>query len=331
MHNSTPSRVIGLFVIGALLVGSSGLFWLLGEGWSQKPYRVMVTFPESVKGLDVGSRVTFQGVRLGSVSSVNVVMNETGQVTIPVILDIKQSLRGDIKETGQDITQTFDLFLKRGLVAQLIPESYLTGLQQIQLSIQPETDGYVLKGSYDYPQIPTIPSQFDKVSNMFEAVASRVQQMPIESIIDNLNNLIATTEQRIASPLVSQSLTDLQVSLHHIASLMTMADNQKEIIYTGITNGLKSLEEAGRDVSESADLVSAFTDELGISLDEIDAVITGVKLTVADFQQLAKPNAPLQRELLSTLRRFDAAAEQFRQLAETLQRNPEAIFSGKQG
>jgi paraquat-inducible protein B len=331
MQSDATSRIIGLFVIGALLIVSIGVFWLLGDGWSQKPYRVMVTFPESVKGLDVGSKVTFQGVRLGSVASVDVVVSDSGQVTIPVILEINQALRGSVAQADQDIPQTIELFLKRGLVAQLIPESLLTGLQQIQLSFRPQAQGYTLKGEYDYPQIPTVPSQLDKVSNMVEAVANRIESLPIETLLTNLNQLIVSTDARVASPQLTQSLTKLESTLTHFASVMQTIDHRIDPILTRADESFSSLQTAGLDVSNTADRMTVFTDELDVTVDEMEVMINQIKAAANTYEELARPGAPLQRELLSTLHRFNLMAEQFRQLAETLQRNPEAILSGKQG
>src|SRR5690606_37029057 len=62
--------VVGLFVLGALLLGVIALLSFGGVNFFNKPERFVVYFDESVHGLDLGSPVKFRGVRVGRVVAV---------------------------------------------------------------------------------------------------------------------------------------------------------------------------------------------------------------------------------------------------------------------
>ncbi len=82
---------IGGFIIGAVVLIIVGvLVFSRGQFLSDKRTFVMY-FDESVKGLNVGAPVDFQGVRIGSVTDVRVRYNvQDGAFRIPVFIDLVQ-------------------------------------------------------------------------------------------------------------------------------------------------------------------------------------------------------------------------------------------------
>ena len=64
--------IVGLFVIGALVLGVLALLSFGGVNFFSKPQRFVVFFNESIHGLDLGSPVKLRGVRVGRVVDLSV-------------------------------------------------------------------------------------------------------------------------------------------------------------------------------------------------------------------------------------------------------------------
>ena len=75
MRNKPNPRIIGLFVIGAIALFMTVLVTLGGGFLTREPPPAVIYFDGSVNGLYVGAPVNFRGVRVGSVSRVDLVID----------------------------------------------------------------------------------------------------------------------------------------------------------------------------------------------------------------------------------------------------------------
>jgi paraquat-inducible protein B len=98
MRKRANPAVIGGFVVGAVALTVIGVL-LLGVGRFLTEQRTYVLyFEDSVEGLSVGAPVTQQGVRIGSVSDIQVqYLAREGEFRIPVFIDIEP---GRVKDVG---------------------------------------------------------------------------------------------------------------------------------------------------------------------------------------------------------------------------------------
>src|SRR5262249_59035199 len=74
MGRRTNQAIIGAFVLGALLLGVAGIVVLSGGRFFRHSLTLVAYFDGSLEGLDVGAPVTFNGVRIGSVTKLKVVV-----------------------------------------------------------------------------------------------------------------------------------------------------------------------------------------------------------------------------------------------------------------
>ncbi len=89
---SSRPAVVGAFILGALALGVAGIVFFGGMRLFATRWRVVVFFSESLAGLDVGSPVTFHGVRIGSVQNMAVVYStETMTARTPVFLELERN------------------------------------------------------------------------------------------------------------------------------------------------------------------------------------------------------------------------------------------------
>ena len=97
MESKGFNFIIGLFVV----VGIAAIFviglWLAKTGSSEKvtPYEIL--FEESVSGLSVGSKVSYRGIRIGSVSSITIKPDNPQYVQVRInIKEAYQVHEGDV-------------------------------------------------------------------------------------------------------------------------------------------------------------------------------------------------------------------------------------------
>lgn len=84
------ATIVGAFILGALALGVLAILFFGGTRLFATRSRVVVFFSELVAGLDVGSPVTFRGVRLGSVQSMAIRASaDTMTARIPVYLELE--------------------------------------------------------------------------------------------------------------------------------------------------------------------------------------------------------------------------------------------------
>ena len=189
MQKTPNKKMIGLFTIFGIIIFVFLIFLFVGNKiLSKNENEIVMYFDESVKGLSIGSSISFRGVEIGKVSKIDLVADTKNlNFSIPVyaILDKNQTFR--IFNNGE--VKNKEKFLKdlvgKGLKARLMTQSYLTGQLYVELEILPNIP-IIFKGNNFYDnviEIPTILSPLSEISKGF-------QDLPIRQILNNFNNLL---------------------------------------------------------------------------------------------------------------------------------------------
>ena len=119
-------RAIGLFVLGAIVLGVLGLLAFGGRQAVQSRRRLHHLLRESLKGLRRGAPVTFRGVDVGQVTEIRAIYDSaTGDVRVPVTVEIRPGavlLTDSTSRAG-----AMQRLVEHGLRARLDVQSMLTG------------------------------------------------------------------------------------------------------------------------------------------------------------------------------------------------------------
>src|SRR5262249_5629304 len=161
----------GGFVLGAIgLIVVAVPAFAGGQLFTQR-MQTVAFFEGSVGGLSAGAPVTFRGVRIGEVTSVVVRYDTHDQtVLIPVHLEIEQSRINTVGTRKHNPEQNLGLLIERGLRAQLVTQSMVTGQQTVQLDFFPNTPIRLTGIEHGVPEIPTVPSSMDELTANVSAV-----------------------------------------------------------------------------------------------------------------------------------------------------------------
>jgi len=311
---------VGAFVIGAIALAIAAVA-LLGSGsLFRNTHQFVCFFDGNVNGLRVGALVKFKGVEIGEVRQILLSLNAaTGPVTvgsssvirIPVVIELDE---GRILKRGATYINVgnpagMKLAIARGLRAQLATESLLTGLLYVDLDMHPGTPArFATDQNSPYTEIPTMPTAFEQAQSVALKLMDQLDKVHVDK-------LVVTATQALAA------VKDLAES-----------QNLKESI--------ASLKETGQSLNKTSESIRTLTvhldrqiGPLGTSLQmtarNADATFKKTQVTLDRLDDTLRPNAPLLYQANHTLVDISEAARAIRQLAEYLERNPDAIVRGR--
>lgn len=247
MQRTPNSKIIGLFtIIGISLFVFIVIMFLSKRVARSDQDKIVMYFDESVKGLIIGSPVSFRGVEIGKVSDIDLIAdidNLNFSVPVYIRLNKDQTFRIDNNKRIRNKEAFLNGLIEKGLKARLMTQSYLTGQLSIELEILPNMPT-VFKAanlSRDIIEIPTVLSPLGELSK-------GIQDLPIKQTIDKFNSIL---------DIVDKELPPFLIQISSIATNMNkiMSGNDSNISAT-IWNLNKTLNE----VSDAAKALKNFAD-----------------------------------------------------------------------
>jgi phospholipid/cholesterol/gamma-HCH transport system substrate-binding protein len=354
MRKRANPAVIGGFVVGAVALTVIGVL-LLGVGRFLTEQRTYVLyFEDSVEGLSVGAPVTQQGVRIGSVSDIQVqYLAREGEFRIPVFIDIEPGRVKDVG-VGDSPSRGGEAFIKflteRGLRAQLHLDSLVTGQLSVQLRFHPGTPVRLVGREGKVPEIPTIPSTFDQVSASAQRLLERLEQLPLDQLFTHVLRTVQGLDQLVNAPEVFAVLRSLDHTLTTLQELMPRVDGQVARLLDEMGGAGTATRAVLTDVQQLVRQIDGHVAPLAGGVNE---TLETARATMKDGQQFLRhvdgqvarltdglegtskvAQATLvqaQRRLDDQLQEVSAAARAIRLLADYLERNPNALLFGKGG
>ncbi len=265
----------------------------------QRKKRHVLHFDGSVRGLSRGAPVEFRGIRLGKVLDLTLEGDpESLAFQIPVLIElepdrIKVEGPGRAVHEAQDIA-TMRALVKKGLRAQLKTGNLLTGQLFVDLDFFPDAEPAELGEHGEYPVIPTVPGALDELRGNVMRALARLQQLPLKEIADELLTTIRGARELTNSAELRQAITALNRTLQESSSL------------------------AGQLNDTAVPRIQGNLDQIGRTLHSIEANYTG-------------KDSRIYTDLGRLLDELTRASRSLRNLADYLERHPEALVSGKRG
>lgn len=346
MAKQANKTLIGGFVVGAVALIVAGVL-VFGSGkFFQARNKYVLFFQGSLKGLNVGAPVLFQGVQVGSVIDITIEADAEKQTSqIPVTIEILPKkfkiIRG---KRASDPYENLPLLIERGLRAQLQLQSFVTGQLMIGLDLYPDTPVRLVGIDTEYPEIPTIPTPLETLTKTF-------RELNLEELVKRLTSAVKGIEELVNSPDLKGSISSLNSLLQDARKLVGNINNHVEPLATSIDTTVKDYGKLARNVDSQVKPALSNVNEaakdfgkLARDLDRrTDPVLTGMeeamKEAISALEQARKTlavaeahlseDSPTMYELNNALREISAMARSIRQLADYLERHPESLLSGK--
>ncbi len=328
MKTKVSPAIVGAFVIGAFALGTLALLSFGGISFFAKPERFVVYFDESIHGLDLGSAVKLRGVRVGRVTSLNL-RYDTGKkpvvaVTCELSRDVVTDSQGSVIDIGS--RASLEQMIKRGLSAQLGVAGLATGLLFVELDFKDPADlpATAPSASDKLLVVPSVPSAISEFQKSIGEILGNVKDIDLAGLAKDLSALVASARKQVEGADLRGFTEQWKTTGARWEALANSPD---------IPKTFANLNAAIADLRATAAKLDGQIEPAG---KELQATLVEARRTVETFNETAaaartwiKANAHLGNDVGDTLERLNETADAVTRLAEFLERNPNALLTGR--
>ena len=331
MSKKSNPTVIGAFVVGATVLLAVGVALFGGAELLAKRNIFVAYFTENTQGLRVGSNVMMNGVQIGFVSGMALLVDRDDfvsktEVTIEILPESFTVTKDGVQvgDATVSVVPHEELIGKGGLRALLQSESFVTGQLLVEMRFRPDTEPIMRGGDHaPYPEIPTIPTDIQEaLANIKNWMTHFGERVDPEELADRLTGILRGLDELVNSQ-------DLRDTLAGVNSIVNDDDTQQltATLQATLKEFFSAASDAGsliRNADTKLDIVELkpIIERLAATLDEAQATLAAAKFQLrgesVQFYQLG-----------TTLKEVEGAARAMREFLDYLERNPEAILRGK--
>lgn len=331
MSRQADPKLVGAFVLGgAALLVAAILLLSSGDLWQKRPTYILY-FEGSTTGLQIGSPVVFRGVKIGTVESIGLSVNEeTFEFLVPVRIKAEryalQNLEGrsvSLQSMGRDS----DL-VKRGLRARLKTMSFLTGQLYIDLDFYPDKPA-VLHARDTSREIPTLPTEVQELTN-------KLDKLNIEKLIEDVSVISDSIRRLVSSPSASNALQNLDQALGNLAQLTeTLNERSTRLaletrsVLQESASTLRTSREALAQITEGARNLTALTRPDSAPILALTQASEELARTARALRDATGEESPANVQLTEALKQIAASARALRALSEAIESQPESLLQGR--
>ncbi len=329
-------RVIGSFVVGAVILTVAGLLFFGPGGFLTETKRYVVYFDSSVKGLNVGSPVRFRGVKIGQIKEINVrVRPEDYKFYIPVVIEIeparikaggsKKSFFDSLKTTIKGYDPMLPL-IKKGLRAQMQLDSLVTGQLYVNLDILPDTPIILTGYESDLPELPAIASSIEELTKTF-------QDIPIKELADKLIRSAEGFEQLVNSPSLHNALTKLDNTTSQLNKFLEGLNRELIPVVTLLKDTIKDGQTTIHDAQMTIEHMDKKIDPLSNNFNDAALAVNDASVKTSEAMEQIKNmtdnDSQIMEQLGATLQEVNRTARAIRYLTSELERDPQMLLRGR--
>src|SRR5262245_15332028 len=187
---------LGLFILIAFTIGI-GAVVVLGASRLFKPQHILETYlNQSVQGIELGSKVKYRGVSIGSVRRVGFTRNHYSRAEKRptqhsyVLLEIEITSMPFTKESAEEIKRNLPQEVEHGLRARITSQG-VTGTSYIELDYVDPTRFPPLPIDWEpeHPYIPSAPSALARIVSSAEDFFASLERIDLAKIADDVEHL----------------------------------------------------------------------------------------------------------------------------------------------
>jgi paraquat-inducible protein B len=313
---------IGAFVLGGILLGLGAIVFFGSFHVFQPITNAAVVFEGSISGLAIGAPVTFRGVRVGSVERITIQYQPKNRTAyIPVIVRLEPDRVRVSGATGSTTGVDLPSLIDRGLRAELVTQSFVTGQSQINLDFDRGTPPILHPDVTTLIEIPTRQSSIQRFTK-------QLSELPLEELFDNTNAALVSV--RSLADKLDEDLPPLITSLKNTSD---GAAHSLDVITAAVTDVQGKL---GTTLA-SIDTLSTNSDQQLIQRSaDLHVLIASAQQAVVqtdgllkDLKGITASRSDTRANIDSTLRDLAAAAASLRGFASDVEHNPQLLLTGR--
>jgi paraquat-inducible protein B len=317
------------------------LLWVARD-WLGATERVQLRFEGSVWGLQAGAPVVLRGVRVGQVLRIGLDGAGTG---VPVLAELDRAALAPLLAAPGDGPLAPQL-VQRGLVATLATQSLLTGLLYVDLELDPAhaAAGRATAASAsasgikaEPPAVPTRPTTLSTLQRQLAAV-------DVAALGADLQAVVAAARRTLGQPEADQVLARASKAAGALEALATQLQKDwpplarsASATLDGARGALREVApaaaQAARDVSAAASAAGGAARGLGLdgraALKAVQSAADELSRAAQQLGTLTAADGALAQDTQRTLADVSRAARSLRELADLLERHPDALLRGR--
>ncbi|HUA65525.1 MAG TPA: MlaD family protein [Alphaproteobacteria bacterium] len=312
--------LLGLFVVGGVAIAIAALLGL-GSSLFHPAGHFVFYLPNSAGGLDQGSGVRLDGVRVGQIERVNIYYNpETQKSFVGVTCVINRNLLIDPQGNQLDITnpQKLKELVGKGLVVQ-VQTAGLVGTEYVELGFKGSEKPIVLTGlpSSPYPVVPAVPAKMAQLTDNISGIVSNLHQIDFGRLGQQINAVLVAANGQIAE-LQTNRLTDhISTAALSVGDFMNSADLRAAV--------------ARLDASASTlqSLLTNLNAQVAPTGTNLNATLVSARQSVEALQDFVKLRNQLGEQTYELMNQLNETARSVEQLSDFLQQHPNSIITGR--
>ncbi len=328
MKAKLSPAAVGMFILGALVLGLAAYLSFGGKNFFSKPSRFMIYFDESVSGLDLGASVKLNGVRIGRVAAINVRYDAAKKKSlVQTVCEVDRNILSDHEGKLIDLMNSVELqdMIDRGLRARLNLTG-ITGLLFVELSFEdarkyPPNPAYMIDV---YPVVPAVPSPISEVLESVVEIVANIKKVDFADLGKELKSLMVATNQKVGefdAKAVAERIT------HAAAAIETFVGSpEAKNAFTNLNGAIADLRGTLAKIDAQVGPTSA---ELNKTLADAQSAMKSIDAAAATARNFVQTHSGLGEDVTQSLRQVADAAAAITRLADFLERNPNALLVGK--
>ncbi|HKJ16040.1 MAG TPA: MlaD family protein [Xanthomonadales bacterium] len=333
MSKKSSPTLIGGFVFGAIILIATAVALFGGREFFSQRLEYVAYFDEATKGLRVGSNVTMNGVRVGYVSDITLLVDQSTYQTLTMVTievlpeDLVMTDFGEVVQTlARRATIGHDnLIDEGGLRAQLEMESFVTGSLIVSLNLLPETEAIFRGFNPPHHEIPTVPSStqafFAKIREWAEKVG---EDFDLEMIAHRVTNILRGLDELSNSEDLRATIAGLNEFVNDDQTQQLMANAN------AVLGDIRAVAAEANELLRNTDgNIGALADDIRPLIKDLQDVMVQAEDTLLAATNQLKGDSIQMYQLQSTLEEVENAALSLREFFDLLERNPESLISGK--
>ncbi len=258
----------------------------------------LMLFTGSVAGLSNGARIEHKGLEIGRVLDVRARFDEHQlTVELPVLVELwpERLALGRDAEQGRRLLTAM---IEKGLRAQLKPANLLTGQMLIDIDYQTKPEAVAVRVDNGYFVFPTVQTDMEQIMRRVGGVMAQLEKAPIQDTIQELNQTAKGLHRLLDAKQDSSVL------------------RQTEVLLKQVNDTLAKMQSMPQQMNDTLAQTQA-------TLQNLNKVLVSTDKTLSD-------DSLVQHDMRTLMQEVARAAGAVETLADTLQRQPNAVIFGKE-
>jgi paraquat-inducible protein B len=237
----------------------------------------------------------------------------------------------------EDLEESLKKLIEKGLRAQLVTQSMITGRLLIEVNMHPNTPVVMKNLDEGYKEIPTIPSTLARLGKSLE-------KLDLQEISARLTSILTSVDRTLKNLDIGASLRELKGVLQDARGLVEHVDAKVDPLADNLNNTIrdadKLLNNVDGEVTKLSIQAKTALDDIGKLARDVNGQVDPLSKSVTDalsavesafksIDGLVGEESATRADLDKTLQELAGAARSLRLLAEYLERHPDSLLKGK--